>query len=402
MSQRTDVKALHFAVFVFPDFGHVNPVLQTARELMARGDRVTFVIDRRFAPLVEGTGARAVVYDSERGDFYRAAVPSPDQLAADGYALLMETMDKVYPLAMAAFQEDPPDVVLYDFESVIAARMTAYRLGAVSVQFFPSHAANDSFSLRAQMWDAENPVMVKGAHAVVDFVRTNGVADADLGRFANEWDDRNLVFLPKLFQMQGDIFDDSYAFTGPTVTEYAGPAWTPARDSERLALVSLGTESVARPGFLQDCADAFDSERWHVVMTTGRGVDPARLGPVPEHVEIHAWLPHPAVLPRADVLVCHGGMGSVMEALYYATPVVTLPQAHELAISARRLEELRVGRTVLPDRFTPDTLADAVDALTTDPDLAGRLAEVRTAVREAGGAAGAADRLRAWAPQPRG
>lgn len=39
--------------------------------------------------------------------------------------------------------------MLYDFETVAAGRVTARVLDAVPVQVCPSHAANETFSLRA-------------------------------------------------------------------------------------------------------------------------------------------------------------------------------------------------------------------------------------------------------------
>ncbi|MET8414098.1 macrolide family glycosyltransferase, partial [Streptomyces sp. NPDC005195] len=365
MPNRTDTRALHCAVLPFADFGHIAPSLGVARELIARGHRVTYVVDERFAALVEEAGARAVTYASARGDFYRAADPTPRQLSEDGYALLVDTVDTVFPAALSALTQDPPDVVLYDFENVAAGRVAARVLDALPVQLTPSHAANETFSLRAQMWDREDPVMAKGARVVIEFMGRHGIGLEEMGRYGTEWDERNLVFLPREFQIEGDTFDDRFAFVGPMVTEARPGQWSPPADGRRTALVSLGTESGDRRDFFRTCADAFDPADWHVVMTLGRGNDRAQLEPLPPHVEVHEWLPHPAVLPHADVLVCHAGMGSLMEALYYATPVVAIPRAHELGLSAQRLEECGVGRTVSRAVLDATVLARTVSGLLT-------------------------------------
>lgn len=397
MPYRTEARPLHCAVLPFADFGHVAPSLGVARELIARGHRVTYVVDERFAALVEEAGARAVTYTSARGDFYRAADPSPAQLAHDGYELLVDTIHTVFPAALSALTADAPDLVLYDFETVAAARVTARLLDAVPVQFAPSHAANEVFSLRAQMWDPQDPVMRKGAGVVIEFMGEHGIGLEEMGRYGAEWDEHNLVFLPRAFQVEGDTFGDRYAFVGPTVTEADPGLWSPPADGRRTALVSLGTESGDRGGFFRICAEAFDPAAWHVVMTLGRGADRAQLGPLPAHVEVHEWLPHPAVLPHADVLVCHAGMGSLMEALYFAVPVVAIPRAHELDLSAQRLQECGVGRGVSRAGLGAGVLADTVTGLLSDPRTPGSLRRMRTAVREAGGAARAADLLQTWA-----
>ncbi|MFF4402319.1 macrolide family glycosyltransferase [Streptomyces sp. NPDC001480] len=397
MPNRTAPRPLHFAVLPFADFGHVAPSLGVARELLARGHRVTYVVDERFAALVEEAGARAVTYTSARGDFYRAADPTPALLAEEGYALLVDTVRTVYPTALTALAEDTPDAVLYDFENVAAGRVAARVLDALSVQLSPSHAANETFSLRAQMWDRDDPVMAEGARVLIDFMGDNGIGLEEMGRYGTEWDEHNLVFLPRDFQIEGDTFDDRFAFVGPMVTEAAPGRWTPPADGRRTALVSLGTESGDRRDFFRTCAAAFDPAAWHVVMTLGHGADRARLEPLPEHVEVHEWLPHPAVLPHADVLVCHAGMGSLMEALYFGTPVVAIPRAHELRLSGRRLEECGVGRTVSRSELDAPLLARTVTGLLDDPATPGSLRRMRAAVHAAGGAHRAADTLEGWA-----
>ncbi|MFF1278958.1 macrolide family glycosyltransferase [Streptomyces marokkonensis] len=397
MPPGTPAPARHYALLLFADFGHIAPTLGVARELVARGHRVTYVVDERFAPLVEECGARAVTYTSARGDFYRTADPSPDRLARDGYDLLVDTVRTVFPAALDALAADPPDVLLYDFETVAAGRVAARVLDAVPVQVCPSHAANETFSLRAQLWDAGHPLMAEGARVLVDFMGGHGIGLEEMGRYGTEWDERNLVFLPRVFQIEGDGFDDRFAFVGPTFTEPGPGLWSPPSDGRRVALVSLGTESGDRGDFFRLCAEAFPAAGWHVVMTLGRDTDPALLGPLPAHVEAHSWLPHPAVLPHADVFVCHAGMGSLMESLAYGTPVVALPHAHELALSARRLEECGVGRTLPRAGLTARVLADTVAGLLADPEAPAALSRMRDAVREAGGAARAADLLEAWA-----
>ncbi|MEU6392308.1 macrolide family glycosyltransferase [Streptomyces sp. NPDC046939] len=397
MPPGTPTPARHYALLLFADFGHIAPTLGVTRELIARGHRVTYVVDERFAPLVEEYGARAVTYTSARGLFYRAADPNPDRLARDGYDLLVDTIRTVFPAARDALAADPPDVLLYDYETVAAGRVAARLLDAVPVQVCPSHAANETFSLRAQMWDPGHPLMAEGAKVIVDFMGEHGIGLEEMGRYGREWDERNLVFLPRAFQIEGDSFDDRFVFVGPTLTEPAPELWTPPSDGRRVALVSLGTEAGDRGDFFRLCAQAFPAEDWHVVMTLGRDADPAALGPLPPHIEAHPWLPHPAVLPHADVFICHAGMGSLMESLAHGTPVVALPYAHELALSARRLEECGVGRALPRAGLTAQSLADTVAGLLADPATPAALARMRNAVREAGGAVRAADVLEEWA-----
>ena len=57
-----------------------------------------------------------------------------------------------------------------------------------------------------------------------------------------------------------------------------------------------------------------------VVATVGQGIDPTDLGPQPSHVRVERFLPQGDVLPGVDLVVSHGGSGSLMAALSHGLP----------------------------------------------------------------------------------
>lgn len=385
----------HYAFFLFSDFGHVNPTLGLTKELVSRGHRVTYVIDRRYTDLVRGAGAARVVdYISQRGDFGYGGMPTADEMGADGYALMMETITTVFPKALEAMADDVPDVVLYDFETFAAARMAGHIWGSRTVQLYPNQASNEEFSSRVALFDADHPSIQLGRAALEKFLDDNDVPLATLGSFAAEWDDHNLVFMPREFQTRGETFDERFSFVGPSIPkDTATGLWSPPDNGRRVVLISLGTESNRQPDFFRTCAEAFDDEQYHVVMTVGRGSGVATQGAFPANVEIHEWLPHLAVLPHADAFVCQGGMGSIMESLYFATPVVVVPQTLELLLNGERISELGLGRMLHGHEFSAGTLRSLVDKAAQDPVTRERLEWMRGRVRPAGGARRAADEL---------
>ncbi len=172
----------------------------------------------------------------------------------------MDTVHTVFPTAMEAFAADRPDVVLYDFETVAAGRVAARLLDAVPVQVCPSHAANESFSMRAQMWDADHPVMAEGAKVMIGFMGEHGIGPEEMARYGAEWDLHNLVFLPRAFQIEGDTFDDRFAFVGPTFSEPPADSvrWTPPGDGRGWRWCPWGPRRGDRAGFFRQCAQAFD------------------------------------------------------------------------------------------------------------------------------------------------
>ncbi|MGY0234433.1 glycosyltransferase [Longispora urticae] len=112
-----------------------------------------------------------------------------------------------------------------------------------------------------------------------------------------------------------------------------------------------------------------------IVVTVGEHIDPAGFGPQPAHVRIERFIPQDELLPRCDLVVSHGGSGSVTGTLAHGLPAVLLPMGADQPHNAARCVELGVGRAIDPVTATPDDVRDTVSAVLADP--AHRLAAAR-------------------------
>lgn len=152
---------------------------------------------------------------------------------------------------------------------------------------------------------------------------------------------------------------------------YAFAPWRPAphRPAARpRVLVTLGTV------FPLECGDLFArllagiaALPVDVVATTGRDVDPAELGPQPPNVRLAQWLPQAAVLPTVDLVVSHGGSGTLCAAAAHGLPQVVLAMGADQLLNARRVTDLGLGRALSPTTVSPAQAADAVTAVLADP-----------------------------------
>ena len=103
-----------------------------------------------------------------------------------------------------------------------------------------------------------------------------------------------------------------------------------------------------------------------VVVTVGRSLDPQRFDPQPANVHIERYVPQSLLLPHCDLVVNHGGSGSVIGALSHGLPLVVLPMGADQLPNAERCEQLGVGVVLDAVRVTPRSVRDATSALLRD------------------------------------
>lgn len=395
----------HVAFLPFPAYGHVNPCLPVAAELVRRGHRVTFATDGRFAPAVAGTGARVLEYES-----WLASRDLPDHLDAE--YLVHEPVRSIdeaiatVPVYEDGFGEDLPDVLLYDVSTFAAGRVLARKWKRPAIELYETLASNGHYSLNQEI-GAMYASEIDPAHpALVDFfvkqarlLQDHGLAGVTMEEFLAPAEEVNLVFLPRRFQQAQETFDESFAFVGACIGERAGePDWSPSGDGRPVLLVSMGSFSYEhQQQFVRTCLEAFAGTPWHVVISVGTKVDVDKLGPVPENFELLRWVPQLQVLERAAAFVTHAGANSVMEAMYFGTPVVAVPHTPEQRLIAARVAELGLGVHVPEEEVTAERLRAAVAGLAADEKVRGQVELIRGEMRAVDGPSLAADVIEARA-----
>ena len=163
----------------------------------------------------------------------------------------------------------------------------------------------------------------------------------------------------------------------PPAPGETAPAWLDELPRRRTVYVTLGTihNELAVFRVLLDALDGLDA---NVVVTVGRGNDADGLGPVPANAVVERYVAQSFVLPRASVVVAHGGSGSLLAALAEGLPTLLVPQGADQFGNAARCVELGAGLALLPDEMTPGAVRRAVESLLAEESYrvrAGQLAE---------------------------
>ena len=130
-----------------------------------------------------------------------------------------------------------------------------------------------------------------------------------------------------------------------------------------------------------------------VVATLGPQLDPADLGPQPANVHVAAHIPQAALLPRCDVVVSHGGSGTVIGALAAGVPSIVLPLGADQPLNAARLEALGAGLALSPTRTTPQRIGAAATAVLGAPAYRAAARRLRDECRALPGPEAAVARL---------
>ncbi|MGW1224833.1 macrolide family glycosyltransferase [Streptomyces sp. NPDC002530] len=392
------MSAKHVAILVFPGHGHVNPTLEFSRLLMGLGHRVSYVLDERLAGPVKAAGAGFVGYPSRRGRLGTGYVTGED-IGALGLGFLRESMDVILPRTLEAFADDVPDLILYDLESFFTARTAARRWGRPTAQLFPYVASNEHYSLAMEVFSGADENLGRCIELVADFLAGEGEERDAVWPFMANFDERNLVLLPREFQPFGETFDERYTFTGHSVPAGRTGTGSWSRPSGSgdgpVALITLGTEVNDRPDFFTTCGAAFAETDWHLVVAVGPGNLPAE-PPASGRVELHEWLDFGTVLPHASAVVCHSGMSTILESLSFGTPLVIVTYTPEDRVNAARVTELGLGVELPGEDVTAERVRAAVEHVATDPVIRRGVARMRMDLLAAGGSGRAAQVIDGW------
>ena len=95
---------------------------------------------------------------------------------------------------------------------------------------------------------------------------------------------------------------------------------------------------------------AFDVD---VLVTVGPEGEPAALGEVPDNVYVERFVAQSAVLPLVDLIVHHGGTGTVLSALEVGLPQLLLPQGADQFVNAEILTSAGAARALPNDAQLP-------------------------------------------------
>ena len=127
-----------------------------------------------------------------------------------------------------------------------------------------------------------------------------------------------------------------------------GTVWNRNLDIFRLVIEAVRDEDIA------------------LIVTVGRENDPASLGPQPDNVVAHRYIPQGQLLPRCHAVITHGGAGTTLGALAFGLPLLVLPQGADQYANAERIVTAGAGRQLLKDELSVEAVRDSLRTVLDD------------------------------------
>jgi UDP:flavonoid glycosyltransferase YjiC (YdhE family) len=345
-----------------PALGHFQPLVPIARALTAAGHEVSFATAAALAPMVVRAGFRhlpaglAIDGPEVRGFWAEAHGLDAEELRVftfkRAFAGLLATRMAADVLALP--EARVADLLVRD-STELGGCVAAERLGI-------PHAAVSVLAAGvmpgAREWVAEPLDALRASHGLPP----DPEVLMPFRYLTFQQAPRSFLTLPPLptdRMIRPVPFDQS--------GDEGAPDWIDLLPRRPIVYATLGTVFNKRPDLLEAFLGGLRDEPVNLILTVGRDQDPDQFGPQPPSVRIERYIPQTLLFPRCDVVLTHGGSGTVMSALSHGLPLVLVPMGADQPDNADRCAALGVGRVLDPANVTSDDVREAVRAVLAGP-----------------------------------
>jgi UDP:flavonoid glycosyltransferase YjiC (YdhE family) len=343
--------------------GHVHPTVPLARAMVDRGHDVLWAVPPDGVEHVQHGGLRAV---------------------AVGTAGLTQPADirRRYPEVNALPPAEAPDVMFAKLFGAVAAPDRLPDLMAAALSWQPHLVVADAAEFAGHIVAAEIGVpsvtkafgapvperrMAAAGEEVAPLWRSRGLEPRPYGgAYEHLYLDIYPPGLPALAaahvsrrQLLRPVTYDGRLESSVPVPLPEDPADAP------LVYVTMGTVFNG-PKALQVVVDALADLDVRVIVTVGPRADPAMLRSRGSHMRMERYVPQTFLLPHCNVVVSHGGSGTVLATLGHGLPQVCLPQGADQFVNAGAVASAGAGVSLVPGEATVEAVGNAVTDLLTD------------------------------------
>ncbi len=350
------------------DYGHFHPLSALAVASRRCGHEVRFATDEHFVDKVRSHGFEAVGI--------------PGRVPVAGSAEYVEWAGSIAGLSLA---ERAPAVMRWFWEGglrgarPLAAEAERWGAGLILRE---QTAWGGAIAARLTGRDCATfyfrPYRPTFLREVLDTGPDEDLAElgirGGLGEIETETD-LPLVGWPRDWMRDGEAVSTARFIRPPMLEANSGskPEWLLGLGVDRpLVYATLGTVFTGDRQAFRAIVDGLVGLDVDALLTVGPKrsgrVDTALFDGLPDRIRVEEYVEQAHVLPRASVVISHGGYGTSTAALLHGIPLVFIPQeALDNRINARRIERTRAGLIVEEKRA--EAVGKAVHSVISDPSI---------------------------------
>jgi UDP:flavonoid glycosyltransferase YjiC (YdhE family) len=352
-----------------PAYGHVYPLLPLATACADAGHQVTVAAGGPFLGRLPLPTVPGIPRGTEIGgviDQTRRRHPDAHGRELTVAMFADTTAESVSGVLDGVLGDLRPDLVVYEAMNVGAAMAAdvhevpavAFAIGMTTPAIDMIHTAARGF--RAQFWVSRGREVPSG--------------DGLLGLALIDPTPPSLAFTdgPPSVAQRLPIRSMAYAADPSAV-----PDWLVVKRSRPAVYLTLGTVSFGAVDVIRRAVDQIAGLDVDVLVAVGPDGDPAGLGEAPANVHIERFVPQARVLGMVELIVHHGGTGTVLGAAAAGLPQLILPQGADQFINADLITRAGAGRSLLNDAQQDGAVTDAVSAMLGDCPERARAGQLR-------------------------
>jgi UDP:flavonoid glycosyltransferase YjiC (YdhE family) len=356
--------------------GHFHPLVPIARAAVQAGHEVAFATQPPFAPTVERSGFLAF----PAGLAKPVAEAFPEVLALRGSDELVFLMSRIRPALAAAMAADLLGIMTDWQPGLVVRERTEFGGSIVAERLGIPYAAVEIIAAGSPPHLL--PIFSEGLAPVL---AEHGLPpDPDL-----QISERQAVISPFPPSYRGvpvRLAPTPWLSIRPTPFDQSGeermPAWLDELPAQPTIFLTLGTSPQfnTRTAVFRSFIEGLAGEPVNLLVALGRNNDPVDYGPLPSNVRIERYIPQTLVFSRCDVVVCHGGSGSVMAAMTHGLPLVLVPIGADQPRNASRCADLGVAHVLDEGTLDPAVARAAVRDVLDNPRYRQRAKELRVEI----------------------
>ncbi|MBU3178345.1 glycosyl transferase [Clostridium estertheticum] len=370
--------------------GHVNPTIGLVKELMNRGEQVTYISGEEFRGKIEKTGARFEGLKNS-ANFEDSKQPM------ETLARLEKMFEEILEIVVTT--KEKFDYIIYDAVFIIGNELGRV-LKIPTICSITTFATNENTNIFSDLFRQVGPIIqpILNSSVYINFVKNlqekYDIKFPSITTAVGGTGTINIVYTSKYLQICGESFDESFKFIGPSIADRKeNMSLSLETNDKKVIYIALGTIFNNSIEFYESCFKAFGDMDVEIIMSVGKNIDVNTFKSIPSNFVVKNYVSQLEVLKQADVFITHGGMNSTNEGLYYYVPLILIPQFADQPFVAKRVAELGAGIIIEKDKVTAEILKQSVVKIFSDNNFRRSSEKIGKSLREAGGYKKAVDEI---------